>query len=115
MNTETAANLLELGLEKPKVSHTPGPWEINQRVDNPCGIDAFISIANVHGVAYAFGDTKEQREANAHLIAAAPDLLEACKAVLRWAQVMNLYGTSSEPACVDMCEAAIAKAEGSDQ
>lgn len=33
--------------------------------------------------------------------------MAACKAVVRWAKDEGVYGTSKEPACVDMCEAAI--------
>jgi hypothetical protein len=58
--------------------YTPGPWEIcpnwpeqNQRKIQPEG--------EVSGVALSFGDTDEEAEANARLIAAAPEMLEALK------------------------------------
>lgn len=60
--------------------HTPGPWKAR-------GSD--VLLANVvqaggYGwhVAHVFGDDKDQREANANLIAAAPMLLEMCKVML---------------------------------
>ncbi len=54
----------------------------------------------------AAAKTLEQRNSNAALIAAAPDLLAALKAVM--AEYRDGYGLK----CVDQVSAAIAKAEG---
>lgn len=56
--------------------HTPGPWEIDS--EQPSTVKKFthgnrLSIATVHG---GYGE-KTRRTANARLIAAAPELLEA--------------------------------------
>ncbi|MDE5044814.1 hypothetical protein [Pseudomonas aeruginosa] len=71
-----------------KHKHTPGPWEIERYSDGLIQIVGDVRIVsddeeNVTTVveAVARGD-----EANARLIVAAPDLLEACQAFKR------LYG-----------------------
>ena len=62
------------------VKHTPGPWEVCYTDEIYAGskhiADAFI---------YAIGSL-EQAVANAHLIAAAPDLLEALENLLTEAE-----------------------------
>ncbi len=64
--------------------HTPGPWEINKRAFSP-GIDIIkygeCMIATIGDAGYA-----SCSEANARLIAAAPELLAALE---------NLAGTAS--------------------
>jgi hypothetical protein len=59
--------------------HTPGPWRAH------CGqnsIDIQPDIAKVYIQAGRYdGSQSKQRTANANLIAAAPELLEACMAV----------------------------------
>ena len=81
--------------------HTPGPWvEIRSRGDyviqerrrsNRKRIIASVDVVN--------------GEANARLIAAAPELLDALKAAVAYPITGNWY---------EMAEAAIAKAEGRD-
>jgi len=56
--------------------HTPGPWEIDQ------GSGFVIPAAGGGMVAEAAGDNEAQREANAKLIAAAPNLQQACQYAL---------------------------------
>lgn len=71
--------------------HTPGPWKTqsieNQRhVWGPDG-DCIVSIHN--------GSLPDdERKANARLIAAAPDLLEACEAVAELAEILK---SSNDP------------------
>jgi hypothetical protein len=92
--------------------HTPGPWPIKVTgdrkrirvgvglVDGPRGYD----VAEV----YSDDCDGEEAEANAHLIAAAPDLLDAlCVA----ADYLNGNGWEGDPRMVPI-EAAIAKAKG---
>lgn len=82
------------------MSHTPGPWEMDgARIKK----DENLTIARV-GVAFD-GDWSE---ANARLIAAAPDLLDACKQ----AETMLRYWGKQDGACYELINDAIAKAEG---
>lgn len=89
-----------------KTQHTPGPWIIESGV-------GFYSIICRDGGKYDGATIAHEvcnGEANAQLIAAAPDLLEACKYAVRE------LGPESEGVCCwqafDALQAAIAKAEG---
>jgi len=62
-------------------AHTPGPWSIGNDLDVPCGYD-FIPIgAHDNAVAWVEARTDEidrgRGQANARLITAAPELLDA--------------------------------------
>lgn len=72
------------------MSHTPGPWEIGFRNDYhqsvTSGTTPIVSLPNAQeyrgapcGSVYSQGKTQEEIDANACLIAAAPDLLQSCK------------------------------------
>lgn len=65
---------------------------------------------SAHIIANVFGETKKQAEANAKLIAAAPDLLETlefCKSVIEKQGMFDL----SERMAFDKAKAAISKAK----
>ena len=92
------------------MTHTPGPW---YAVDNGHYIDIKISD-NIYAPSVAdvcaskFLEGGDNSKANASLIAAAPDLLEACKRTInayRRGELIN----SNDAAFID---AVIAKAEG---
>jgi len=108
-----AENSAPAGVEKvtPPVEHTPGPWEAHHgwassgpyaehpnwcevTGGGPPGDKAFISIAGHFGLA------------DARLIAAAPDLLEALEAFVE--EVAGTFPFASLPPA----KAAIAKARG---
>jgi len=64
-----------------KAKHTPGPWIINDNaVFSPSKTICFLPAQLVDVPAQR--KEIEQQEANALLIAVAPDLLEACKEAL---------------------------------
>lgn len=99
--------------------HTPGPWwpildsakswTVLTHRDNEVGSDRGIGDPDGAAICVSIGDHTEARtrgneHANACLIAAAPDLLEALKGVLRVAD-----RATDE---FDAARAAIAKAEG---
>jgi hypothetical protein len=68
-----------------EAKHTPGPWNVPQPIITNAGLPfspvcANTLIAKVYSTA--FGD-HAQSEANARLIAAAPELLEALESFLR--------------------------------
>lgn len=90
--------------------YTPGPWTVEE-TDETYWIGT--ARANTHKVGEViigmdhgpYTDEAEARIlANAHLIAAAPDLLEALQAIVRRVALVSPY--------YEMAQAAIAKAEG---
>ncbi len=83
--------------------HTKGPWE--QRT---FAIYAGKELIAHTGGTLGAGPKTMEQEANARLIAAATDLLEACKAMLS----SPTYGNEPSDEAVEMTIAAIAKAEG---
>lgn len=81
--------------------HTPGPWTRNRHDD--------IHDANGDLVCGACGPEAADQEANARLIAAAPDLLAALSAAFIHERPSS---PATKPAWWDLAAAAIAKAEG---
>ena len=75
------------------MSHTPGPWKLERK-------SVLIPVAS-HEWAEAYGGS----EANARLIACAPEMLEALK---RIKQTGVFVGAIAQ----EMMDAAIARAEG---
>ena len=66
-----------------KAQHTPGPWKLNTdgdtgMNDSGCILDSIghVIVTDIYGT-YRNGRTTGEAEANARLIAAAPDLLAA--------------------------------------
>lgn len=96
---------------------TPGPWAV-QKAEDCMGRhldDAvkWVVTSAKHDIWISTGPTwdpehAEESEANARLIAAAPDLLESVKALLG---CMSLAGWDGDPIAVK-ARAAIAKATG---
>lgn len=90
-----------------KVNHTPGPWKFNgehMKSDS----SAVIRSADNMTVAFAADFNKyardEEKDANARLIASAPELLDAVKRAYSLTAPLSAYGRE--------LEALIAKAEG---
>ena len=89
--------------------HTSGPWRLGgpYRLTVETGVGDVVAMISV----YPHG-----RDANAALIAAAPDLLAACEAVTRRVPVMGSRGDYRDgqlhalEACRDVVRAAIEKA-----
>jgi hypothetical protein len=87
-----------------ETSYTPGPWVAQgSLVMEPGG--EFVTGCVLGGVLR--GD-EEEDYATARLIAAAPDLLEACEAVIK---SMQTESPTPEEA-ISLCVRAIAKAKG---
>ena len=87
--------------------HAPEPWEVTQRpFSNARTIKSAegVTIAQLNGQTYPL-----QMDANARLIAAAPDLLEVCEAV---GQLSDGQGRMNLCQVAGMARAAIAKARG---
>jgi hypothetical protein len=81
--------------------HTPGPWV--QRKGELKGSDG--NNVCVWGLGLAHCSRDAVAEANARLIAAAPDLLEALKEIVQRNEIQHWFN-------LDQARAAIAKAEG---
>ena len=102
------------GVGDEQVSPTPGPWTISVR--RKAG---YIDIKPTHIYIDRGRDGIQPEDyANAHLIVAAPDLLEACKIALKdlrtWSDQEGWGGNvfDADPTVIRL-RAAIAKAEGS--
>lgn len=92
-----------------KAAHTAGPWKLDQRMPNAIfASDGPGSKVAATSAGHVFPDlSTEEAEANARLIAAAPDLLTACEAAEEW-----LSGWASAEPYLTMIRAAIAAAKG---
>lgn len=90
--------------------HTPGPWRASggSLTVPKCHVLSGSGKAS-YALAHVFGETEVERMANARLIAAAPELLEACKAALPTLAREYPIGKS---ALSKQVQIAIAKAEG---
>ena len=92
-----------------RTQHTPGPWAVN-----PVGavVDSFRATGEIVPVCALLWPTdvrsEDETEANARLIAAAPDLLAALKALV---DVIDLHYPRDHFTVLTSARAAIAKAE----
>ena len=98
--------------------HTPGPWihffknkYLEWHVGLPCGPSSDAPNMNIalcpDGVP---GSDLNESEANARLIAAAPELLEALKELVSYAEHPDFDGAPSD-ASLAKAKAVVAKAE----
>jgi hypothetical protein len=95
-----------------EMKHTPGPWQWDAGVIPPDGpgryADIYVTGEDGEPLIIAeFNDSIPQGRANACLIAAAPDLLDACNRAEWWLST-HPEGTAMR----DVLRVAIAKAEG---
>jgi hypothetical protein len=98
--------------------HTPGPWELKMPKGNRPSArisgDGWEDFAKVFTRTTFEGESKlhdcEEGEANARLIAAAPELLETLKDMVGQYSLCN--ETLGEKRTLENARAAIAKAEG---
>lgn len=99
------------------MTHTPGPW--TKETDGTSGVfwiysdfhgDESNALATVHGQDDIPEMDDGECEANAALIAAAPDLLEACQAARDWYAKNTKQGHTPGPVEQALIDA-IAKAE----
>lgn len=109
-----------------QATHTPGPWEIgsiNKRDKNLWWSAVFTpkSAGKFHTprACEALGVDREECEANARLIAAAPEMLEALRVTLHRAEQARHSSEQPGPILAEWLDgiiaearAAIAKAEG---
>lgn len=105
--------------------HTPGPWELGPDIRSRgdlvyrmvlagkkrlCAVSVYGGRAGTNQPTFS----EEEVVANGHLVAAAPDLLAACEAVLPIIESLDSAkeeGDDDEPLAAQL-RAAIAKAKG---
>lgn len=87
------------------MKHTPGPWKITAEKSG----SGYILAPNGMPVTQVSMDKTETMWANAHLIAAAPELLEGAKACVA---MLISYKDESSKFAASFLTKAIAKAEG---
>ena len=89
--------------------HTKGPWTVSEQFEG-----TQVKISGPEGwlcVALAYGDTNEEAQANARLIAAAPKLLETLKELYaNWREYVDTPNDWEE--LNEQVESAIRKAKG---
>lgn len=91
--------------------HAAGPWHVGGIL----GRRPIIYAADGYAVADAMthhGSHVDQADANARLIAAAPDLLAAAKNIEQWWLDIGMSEFGGAPHAIFAIRAAIAKAEG---
>ncbi len=98
------------------MTHTPGPWEIFGEDNGGLPVIRIEvserDICEVRGVwdrEYITQELDRESHANARLISAAPDLLEALE---RWRDRLGSPGDVDLQTLLHMTDAAIAKARG---
>jgi len=101
-----------LNKDKPMINakHTPGPWKFDHDEEAAASYITAGDMPQIAMCSYTImgGPEITEQRANAALIAAAPELLEACQAVINMPSEFNC-----PVAVVEMISKAIAKAEGS--
>ncbi len=99
------------------MKHAPGPWSIDKRSELNTIIMPAVNSTQLPVCRLGILFTDDVQNANAHLIAAAPELLTACKAAREWLGERPSADDSYYRAVknlIDKLDAAIAKADGRD-
>ncbi len=87
------------------MKHTPAPWNLGTETLIVRSANRENHIADC-GISYSLSDN--EMKANAVLIAAAPELLEALEAMMKFAE----SGTYDDDDPLELASVAIAKAKG---
>ena len=87
------------------MNHTPGPWELGY---SDLGSQIISSADGYVAVVHYWSRPEQEMKANARLIAASPDLLEACEEFVRKVEC----GEAKSKRSYTQMKAAIAKAGG---
>jgi hypothetical protein len=100
---------------KMKTQHTPGPWKVGQYLGRSTSFCVHMDVGDkgrgLDIVDAVCGLDTDQRRANARLIAAAPDLLQALQALANMAESFPSELHKEHPDVIEAL-AAIAKATG---
>lgn len=92
-----------------EIKHTPGPWKCEPRPDEWDDDDPAFYITHPATQCPDTTIVNLDNEADARLIAAAPDLLEALERSLSW---LSSYPGGNALNCYNQARAAISKARG---
>jgi hypothetical protein len=87
--------------------HTPGPWTLER--DRSQSLSIYSGMVFIGEVLHEVDEPGDQEKANASLIAAAPDLLAACRTAL---DSLHEDGTTDTQEALAVMRLAIAKATG---
>ena len=109
-----------------EAKHTPGPWIVDDwqysvpgREHVPTIVNGRDAVAEACPLWHEVGEDREpERKANAALIAAAPDLVEALESVRSNMQAIsetNRKWTVNDQRVYEIVETAIVKAQGGQQ
>ena len=99
-------------------THTPGPWHVDHdqasHGEKLCIVDAEGDIIVRTPITLPESPERAQDQANADLLAAAPELLVACREVAEWLDLLkqNYPDMAGLIRGCQKARAAIAKAEG---
>lgn len=115
MPTQNDANSSVGHVSSVAPSHTPGPWQVRLFAIDMHDIEAKVAPGQFALVAQCPAGERErvttaQMQANARLIAAAPELLEALRAALPSLHWANTHGSRCDED-IAAVETAISKAE----
>ena len=91
--------------------HTKGLWFYSDDMQGPDG-KAQIGVREANGLPVAFLGSYKEAKANARLIAAAPELLEALERASRFISASDHGMTKCEQSLVDYLNSVISKARG---
>lgn len=86
--------------------HTPGPWTVDTTLITGRGIKIPISSDHWEVCTIETDDTDDNAAADARLIAAAPDLYEACEAI----EVLSISDEWATPEHITVAVEAVLKA-----
>ena len=107
-----------------KIGHTPGPWKCSNAYINNMPNKMVVHVDKWGGLNIAdCGTYNSETLANARLISACPDLLEACKMAIGFLHIVNICNINPEQWLAgsdrtyaktlwENIKSAIAKAEG---
>lgn len=91
--------------------HTPGVWVANgNQIEAKSRLNTIICTTGGSGVQYATNGRPDEAKANAKLIAAAPDMVEALKGLLFAQQHLISQFDDADLDAVDKARTALAKA-----
>jgi len=88
-----------------KTKHTPGPWKVDPDYLEEVICSEFVSI-----LPYCTSGFEEEAEANAKLIAAAPEMLEALKTVDLFLNEVHISHTNESKLSLALVKKVIKKA-----